>query len=170
MSAIFAIALAICFLLPTMAFSQTTLEWMVLSRGRSAANVTGEDSRDADAKYSREDVERIKQNSLEHLKNRASRRGLISAPDDFAIQKIEVDELEMIHVRARQTLDGIPVWGGEAIVHLNADESLFAVTDEMKNIARIGTNPNFAAADAVELAKRFYQGSKFLTEEPEVDL
>ena len=44
-------------------------------------------------------------------------------PDEYQIPKVEIDELRMAHTRVRQTVGSIPVWEGEAIVHLKSDGS-----------------------------------------------
>src|SRR5438874_3826626 len=52
--------------------------------------------------------------------------------DEFELARIKTDELNKVHTKFRQTVNGIPVWGGEAIIHLNEDGSVFAVTDNFK--------------------------------------
>jgi Zn-dependent metalloprotease len=53
-----------------------------------------------------------------------------------------VDELAMAHVRVQQTFEGVPVWGGEAIVHLNRDTSLFAITNRLVSGVAIDVSPS----------------------------
>jgi Zn-dependent metalloprotease len=116
------------------------------------------------------DLDRIKQISLEQLQTRVRQRGLIG-DNSLAVQKAEIDELGMAHTRFRQTINGVPVWGGEAIVHLKADETVSSITDDLKSVAAISTEPNFSEKEAIAFAKRFYgKASKALTEEPKADL
>ena len=122
------------------------------------------------ANLSQDDVERIKQISLEHLQNRVSLRGMIGG-GELKAEKAEVDDLGMAHTRFRQTLNDVPVWGGEAIVHLNPDESLSTISDEMKNIVSVSTEPNFPQDQAVGIGLKLYgRAAKKLTDTPKVDL
>jgi hypothetical protein len=42
----------------------------------------------------------------------------------------------MAHTKVRQTVGDVPVWEGEAIVHLKADGSLSTITDNLKESLR----------------------------------
>ncbi|HEX8636534.1 MAG TPA: hypothetical protein VF692_00615, partial [Pyrinomonadaceae bacterium] len=113
--------------------------------------------------------EKAKQISLGILRNRAA-QSFVGSVDEFEVQKVEIDELKMAHTRVRQTIGKIPVWQGEAIVHLKEDGELSDITDELKENLSVNTEPNLAAEDALKYAKRMYKGSRFLTEKPSVDL
>ncbi|MEJ7863261.1 MAG: hypothetical protein WKF90_16650, partial [Pyrinomonadaceae bacterium] len=67
-----------------------------------------------------DEKEIAKQKSLEVIKGKAAERGIGNA-DNFKVKKVDIDELKMAHTRFQQTVDDIPVWEGEAIVHLNPD-------------------------------------------------
>ena len=69
-----------------------------------------------------DELDQAKQISLNILRDRAAQRA-IGNVDDFQIQTVEIDELEMAHTRVRQTVGGIPVWEGEAIVHFEKTAS-----------------------------------------------
>jgi thermolysin len=90
--------------------------------------------------------------------------------DQARVMKVEIDDLGMGHTRVQQTVNGVPVWGGEAIIHLKSDGSLFAVTDSLQTDVSVDTNPNLSARDAIENAKARYYGSLYLTAEPTADL
>ena len=101
-----------------------------------------------------------------------------------------VDDLAMAHVRVQQTWGDVPVWGGEAIVHLGRDATLFTITDHL--VADVAVDPfpgltrELAVAEAgarmdcsacasepeLELPSglRSVAGCACLTAEPEVDL
>ncbi|MDQ3130153.1 MAG: M4 family metallopeptidase [Acidobacteriota bacterium] len=122
---------------------------------------------------SRDELENAKRISLDILRDRAARRG--ANADDFQIQKVEIDELKMAHTRVRQTVENIPVWEGEAIVHLKSDGGLSTVTDNLKEGVAVNTQPNFSAEDAVNLVRQTSsRDMKFsketLNETPIVDL
>jgi thermolysin len=120
-------------------------------------------------KGSPDNIERVKQTSLDFLRNTTALRSLGNA-DELKVQTVEIDNLKMAHTKVRQSVNDIPVWGGEAIVHLNADGSLFTITDDLKESIFVNTQPNFSAEVAIEIAQKFYKGSPFLTEEPKADL
>jgi thermolysin len=121
-------------------------------------------------KGSADELETAKQTSLEVLGRRISERSLLTDVSSLRVENVSVDDLKMAHTKVRQTINNVPVWEGEAIVHLKEDGSVFAITDDMKNVLPINTEPNFSEKDAVSYARRMYRGSKFLTEEPNVDL
>ena len=120
-------------------------------------------------KGSEVDVERIKQISLDYLRNDRLNRAVSSA-DELKVQSVSVDDLKMAHTKVRQTVNDVPVWEGEAIVHLKADGELSAITDELKESVFVNTQPGFSAEDAVGIAKKFYKGSKFITDAPTADM
>ncbi|MGQ0542267.1 MAG: M4 family metallopeptidase, partial [Blastocatellia bacterium] len=113
--------------------------------------------------------EKAKQISLGILRDRAAQRA-IGNPDDYIVKRVEIDELKMAHTHVQQLIDGVPVWEGEAIVHLKSDGELSLITDELKDSVAINTKSNLTPEEAVEFAKRMYRGSRFLTEEPRTEL
>ena len=100
------------------------------------------------------DLERAKQKSLSVIKDKAAARGVGSA-DEFKVKKVEIDRLSMAHTRFQQTVNDIPVWEGEAIVHLRADGELADVTDNLKEAVAVNTEPNFSATQALNMARSF---------------
>jgi Zn-dependent metalloprotease len=65
---------------------------------------------------------------LNYLEQHLQEYGL-SSPADLQVGAVSVDRLSMAHVRVQQLFGGIRVLGGEGIVHLNRDGSVFDVTD-----------------------------------------
>ena len=61
--------------------------------------------------------ELAKQISLGILRDRASQRA-IGNPDEYIVKRVEIDDLKMAHTHVQQAVGGVPVWEGEAIVHL----------------------------------------------------
>lgn len=115
-----------------------------------------------------DELETAKNISLDVLRDRATKRG--GGNDKFKVKKVSIDELKMAHTRVQQTIEDIPVWEGEAIVHLNPDGTTADVTDNLKDSVAVNTQANFTDKDAVKFAKNFYKGSKHLTEEPVADM
>lgn len=89
-----------------------------------------------------DDQERAKQISLGILREQSIQRQ-IGNVDDFRVKRVEIDELKMAHTHVQQTIDGVPVWESEAIVHLKPDGELLMITDQLKEGISINTHPNF---------------------------
>lgn len=66
--------------------------------------------------------------------------------DELRTIRVRVDDLAMAHTHVQQLQDGVPVWGAEAIVHLNPDGSLASVTNDLVGIPQVDTAPAYAAA------------------------
>jgi Zn-dependent metalloprotease len=115
-----------------------------------------------------DDRERIKQISLDYLRGGLAARSI--GANDFDVKSVEFDDLNMAHTKVRQTVAGIPVWEGEAIIHLKADGSLASVTDDLKERLVVNTEPGFSAKEAIEIAGNTYDGAAELTDEPKVEL
>ena len=120
-------------------------------------------------KGTQDELETAKRISIEILKNRSLQRGIVNV-DDFEVKKVEIDELKMAHTRFQQRVNDVPVWEGEAIVHLKADGELSTITDDLKENLFINTQPTISAKEAVSIAEGMYRGNAELTESPKVDL
>ncbi|MFN2502055.1 MAG: M4 family metallopeptidase [Pyrinomonadaceae bacterium] len=116
-----------------------------------------------------DELETAKQISLDILRGRRSLRAQNNI-DDFDVKRVEIDELKMAHTRVRQSVAGIPVWEGEAIVHLKPDGSLASVTDNLKEAVLVNTTPNFSAKEAVRFARDSFRGKAKATDESQVEL
>nr|HMS43543.1 hypothetical protein [Pyrinomonadaceae bacterium] len=119
---------------------------------------------------SQDELERAKTISLEILRGQASQRA-IGNVDEYQVSKVEIDELRMAHTKVRQTYQGVPVWEGEAIVHLKSDGSLSTITDSLKdNIALANVQPNFSEKAAISHAVRQDASRAKMTDSPIVEL
>ncbi len=116
----------------------------------------------AGARQSQDEREKARQRSIEVLKSRMSERGIVNG-EDFRVSRVRIDDLGMAHTRVRQTVNEIPVWGGEAIVHLNKDGSVYAITDDLLGGINVNTEANISKPDAVEIAGRAYGDVKLVT-------
>jgi thermolysin len=124
-------------------------------------------------KGDKDELEKAKQLSIEALRNHALQFHGITNVDDFVVQRVEIDELKMAHTRFRQMINGVPVWEGEAIVHLKSDGDVSTITDDLRANISLDTKPNLSAEDAIDIALKMYRGSRFLAggfEKPQVDL
>ncbi len=120
-------------------------------------------------KGTQDELDTAKQISLDILRNRSARKA-IGNVNEFQVQKVEIDGLKMAHTRVRQTVGGVPVWEGEAIVHLKSDGSLSTVTDDMKESVSVNTQPNLSEKDAIRFVENSYRGKAQETESPTADL
>ncbi len=74
----------------------------------------------------------------------------------FTTLRVGVDTLGMAHVRLQQDVDGVPVFGGEAIVHLDRAGKFVGLTDDMLRDIEIDTVPLYTAEEALDLALDTY--------------
>lgn len=118
---------------------------------------------------SQDEREMAKQISLDFLRNRAAERAIGNA-DDFEIKRVEIDGLKTAHTHVRQRIGGVPVWEGEAIVHIASDGSVKGMTDALADNIAINTTPNFGEKEALGLAIGMYTGKARLTDTPTIGL
>lgn len=107
--------------------------------------------------------------SYEYLAKYVSAYGIDSAKD-LKVTNVSVDELSMAHTKMQQSFNGVPVFGGETIVHLNSDGSLFNITDSLVSKINVDTTPNLSLTEASSAATNLYGCSDCLTAEPKVDM
>ncbi|MEW6735758.1 MAG: M4 family metallopeptidase [Acidobacteriota bacterium] len=107
--------------------------------------------------------------SINMLAQRIDRLGLGSI-EDLKVQRVEIDDLEMAHTRVQQTYKGIPIFGGEAIVHLNSDGSLFTITNALVSGINVNVEPALSAEAAMNQAVSYYGCRECLTAEPITDM
>ncbi len=58
----------------------------------------------------------------------------------------------MAHARVQQYFRSVPVFGGEAVVHLRADGEFFGDTDDLLTNVGVDIRPILGAAEAVRIA------------------
>ena len=116
-----------------------------------------------------DELETAKRISLDVLRDRAA-RSAVGNVDEFQITNVQIDSLKMAHTKVQQTVGGIPVWEGEAIVHLKADGSLSTVTDALHERIAVNTEPSLTKEDAISAATGNYAGEAKITESSKVDM
>ena len=90
--------------------------------------------------------------ALAMMRSARARMGL-DPGDDFTIKDLVRDGLGQVHVRLQQTHKGLPVWGGQAIVHLDPGKEGEPLTDALVRHVGIETTPNLQAAEALAVAQ-----------------
>ena len=91
---------------------------------------------------------------------------------DIDAFRVRTDALDMTHVKLQQLIDGVPVFGGEAIAHYGAGGALVRVTDSrLRDVSVPSTTPRLddAAAIARALAEAGLEADE-LTAEPVTEL
>ncbi len=105
--------------------------------------------------------------SLQHLQAQPER---LVGVTDYQVRRVRIDELGEAHTRLRQFHHGIPVFGAEAIVHLNNDGSFKDLTDDFEHDIQIDLNPGLTPREAIEMAVESIGGWHRITGEPKVEL
>ncbi len=80
---------------------------------------------------SADELEMAKRLSFDVLRSTAA-----ADVDEFRVKRVEIDSLRMAHTHVQQIHQGVPVWEGEAIIHLMADGTLARMTDNLKGVGR----------------------------------
>ena len=123
-----------------------------------------------------EKLARAEAASLKHLQKKLAKKGI--AANDVKTLRVFEDTMraDRAHTHFQQTYNGIPVFGGEAIVHLDTvtDSEARPATDNLIAGVDVSTTPNLSAADAIAAAKGKYKEKKgcdeCLTDAPTADL
>lgn len=105
------------------------------------------------------------------LESAADSPALAKGVAELRTLKVQVDVTDMAHTKVQQLVGGVPVWGGEAIVHLASDGTVAGYTDTLVPFVQVDPTPEFDAAEAIDLAVAAWpDGWSKLTAEPTADL
>lgn len=107
--------------------------------------------------------------ATEHL-DRVKAAWNIDTVGDFRPARVVIDDLLSAHVRFQQTFEGVPVFGGEAIVHLDAWGDVTTLTDNVVPGIKIGTSPVVFDDEAVDIAVDAAGGWERTSTDPEAAL
>ena len=106
---------------------------------------------------------------LEHVRRIGAQKG-ITGTNDLVVSRADIDRLSMAHTRIQQYVRGVPVFGGEAIAHLNQAGEPFAETDSLVSDVSVDTTPRLTPAAAIDIAITDYGCRDCLTAVPTTDL
>jgi bacillolysin len=87
---------------------------------------------------------------------------------EFSLNRYESDDLGMRHLRLQQSYRGVPVWGNELYVHLDATDQVYAVNGRYAPTPA-GIDPDAAGIDgtqALQLSRTFLSGLNLLRDIP----
>ncbi|HJR07520.1 MAG TPA: M4 family metallopeptidase [Pyrinomonadaceae bacterium] len=101
---------------------------------------------------------------------RADKHAIRDAKRALKATRVFADDQEKTHARFQQTYNDVPVFGGEAIVHLNPDDSVFAVTDDLVDAVEVDTVAYRTTDEAVRTAISSLGCEDCLTAPPKADL
>lgn len=144
------------------------LEFVVAAAVVYQASASSANQNSAQTTVGPREVERVRLLALEYVGARARDLGI--EPGDLMISGSTVDQLSMIHVRIRQSLRGIPVFGGEAILHYRASGERFGETIDLVPKLNVDTRPRITAANAIARAVENQRCTDCGTGKPGVDL
>jgi Zn-dependent metalloprotease len=99
-----------------------------------------------------DEYQQLKTTSLKYLNEELGREEGELPNTNFDVVSINRDELGFVHAKVRQTYNDIPLFNGEAIVHLDREGSLFTVTNDLAlevDEVRIDTEPRISADEAI---------------------
>lgn len=94
----------------------------------------------------------------------------IAGMDSMSVYGIRTDLQGEVDIRLQQQLDGVPVEGGEVIVHLDATGALLGLTDHLMSGVALDTRPTVGEAEATARAAQLAGGPDALTRAPEARL
>ena len=165
--------------------SIVTLAALLLACDDSAPNTAAPQADDtASAALSDEPVITIESDDPMQLR---AELGELARPMDDALQSLsrlhrldlaqglrpfraDVDELGMTHIRVQQEMNGVPVWGGEAILHIDVDGRMGQHTDKLIHEPTLDTTPVLSADEGIELAAADYAAAELDEESGEPTL
>lgn len=104
---------------------------------------------------------------LQHI---AERPELFVGAGHLVTRAVLIDDFGAAHVRVRQEINGVPVFGGEAILHLGSDGWFDSMTDKLIRDVNLETTPTLRDSDALDLAVADVGAEMERTLEPRADL
>lgn len=99
-------------------------------------------------------VESAFRRGIAHLRQHGKASGLVDPETELALAGADKDALGMTHVRLDQVSRGVPVYGGQLIVHMDASSVRDLVSGRIYGSVRgVNTTPQIDSARAIEAAK-----------------
>ena len=95
---------------------------------------------------------------------------LMAGIDTLRVKESGVDRAGIGHVHYQQEQDGVPVFGGEAIVHIAPNGTLFRLTNDLRPHLDVDTTADIDATQALDAALDQLSPSIKLTADPKVEL
>ncbi|MEW5925770.1 MAG: M4 family metallopeptidase, partial [Candidatus Zixiibacteriota bacterium] len=90
--------------------------------------------------------------ALDFFENNRGAYKMANPAEELMVERTDVDDLGMSHVRFNQYYEGVKVVGGVLIAHFSADNRLKTVNGTYIDMLNIDTKPNLAQDEAVKTA------------------
>ncbi len=91
--------------------------------------------------------------AMQQLRSTSASLGLDS-DSSFVSQRVSTDAFGMLHVHVRQAYKGVPVWGGDAILHSDSENQPMPMTDKLVRGLDLAVSPALQASEALAIASR----------------
>jgi Zn-dependent metalloprotease len=88
----------------------------------------------------------------------------------FRVRSVHDDDLGQTHVRFNQTFQGVRVWEGESILHLDAEGSELGRTIAVMNGIRVNTMPSLEATEILGIVHQDQNPTEGYAHAPSVEL
>jgi Zn-dependent metalloprotease len=75
----------------------------------------------------------------------------LDAQSDFLLGSFETDTLGQVHAHVQQTFQGVPVWGGQAITHQDAEGRPLPLTDALCRNLHLSVLPGVTPSEVLAL-------------------
>lgn len=73
--------------------------------------------------------------------------------DSLEVKSLTTDSLQTSHVRYRQQLGGLPVWGAELSVHIDRDGKVTSATGSLSELGQLDVRPRLSESQAAAQAQ-----------------
>lgn len=104
------------------------------------------------------------------LSEALDRPGLFEGVGDMSVMRVFIDEEGLAHARMGQSINGVSVFEGEAIVHLGKDGMFDNVTDHFVRDVNVDFNSPIEAKEAMEIAISEFGGADHVIGMPKADM
>lgn len=89
---------------------------------------------------------------------------------DFNLKNVQTDLFGMTHVRVQQLYQGVPVWGGQAVLHTDLAGNALERTDALVRSIEIDVTPMLEASEALAIVHRDLVPKGAYSEQPTATL
>ena len=103
------------------------------------------------------------------LSEAQARPEMFAGVGEMSVLRVFIDEDGLAHARLGQSINGVNVFQGEAIVHLGKDGLFDNVTDHFIRDIDVDFNSPIESKEAIEIAINEFGGADLLLGEPKID-
>ncbi len=94
----------------------------------------------------------------------------LDADHDFLVLNQHKDQRGEVHTRVQQTYKGLPVWGGQAIHHRDAQGREKTLTDALHRDIHVATTPSISVSEALAIVHEHLAPKGAYTHQPTAEL